>query len=165
MHSAPKMVRTFTVCAATGLLALAAPATAGSAQAVMPVTLTVTSTCSVSGAPMIFSMDSADTAALAQASVVLECSPGVAFDIAMDAGVNAKGATRRMRDAAGNHVAYEIYRDAAHRSRWGWQAGTDTMGGEAVKGGSLILTAYGELTSKPAAPGLYSDTVVVTVNF
>lgn len=133
----------------------------------MPVTLTVTDSCAVSAGPMVFAMDKNAAGATAQSAIALECSPGAAFEIAMDTGTHAAGQTRRMQSTAGEYVGYEIYSDPARRTRWGGLAGVDTVGGRAAKGAQLAFTAYGEVTNPDGRvnPGTYSDMVVVTVNF
>lgn len=146
--------------------ALAAPAEAGQATAVMQVRATVVESCSVSADMMDFALDNAPGArAEGQAAVALSCNGPAAYEIALDAGQN--GAREMVDPATGESLAYEIYSDAARTTRWGDALGVDTVAGTAGDDGTAQLTAYGATLAKAEglAAGTYADSVVVTVNF
>lgn len=148
-------------------LGLSTSALADSSSATMQVSVEVVSGCSISAAPMRFAGD-AGARALAEAELALSCTPGTAFEVALDGGEHARGGLRRMRSAVADaFLDYQIFSDPARRERWGSQRGFDTVGGSAGSDGRVQLTAYGAMRSPAVstAPGHYSDTIVVTVDF
>ncbi len=110
----------------------------------------------------------------AQGSVTLNCSllPGLGlgpYSVALGAGMGGSIAARGMRSGA-FIIPYQLYSDGARTVIWG-----DGTGGSSavssnssvfILGGSLQLTVYGRIGAGiAAAPGTYSDTVVVTLNY
>lgn len=150
-------------------LVQAVPAHAETAGATMAVSATVVETCSVAASPLSFRL--ANTPGLdaqAQSTIALNCNSATGFEIALDPGGNAAGGVRRMVESeSGAALAYEIYSDAARSIPWGDDAGVDTVAGAAGPGRGVVFTAYGSIVPSMAqlAPGRYTDTVVVTVNF
>lgn len=156
------------ILAAACLLA-AGSAQAGTATTTMPVAAVVTNGCAVAASPMIFVIPTASSVINtdATATIAMACTPGVAFDVALDNGRNANGSSRRMLNAqGGKYLAYDVYRNAARTAAWGAAAGR-TVTGIATGNGRLTLVAYGRVRSNPSllVTGNYADSVTVTVNF
>lgn len=102
-------------------------------------------------------------------NIRIRCPYGTRWNIGLDNGQNADGTTRRMKNAAGQYIAYELYREASMRLRWGNIIGTNT-----VSGTNQILSAadaiiYGVVKAPGAgsmpAPGEYTDIVKITMTF
>jgi spore coat protein U-like protein len=100
------------------------------------------------------------------ASVSVNCSSGSAYTIALSGGSYLSGTQRRMKSAAGQFIAYSLYKDAALANVWG--DGT-TLGTTASGGGNTGAQSYTVYGRAPAAalppPGSYADSVVVTVSY
>lgn len=99
----------------------------------------------------------------ASTELAINCTPGSTYSISMDGGLS--GATdpeRRLMQSGNNTIAYGLYSDASYSSPWGTTSGTLVSGTGA---GSVRLPVYGRVLPQPAAPGTYSDTVVVTITY
>ncbi|MCD9031468.1 spore coat U domain-containing protein [Luteimonas sp. Y-2-2-4F] len=100
-------------------------------------------------------------------TLTFACTGRTPWQVALDDGLYASGATRRMRlETGGEHyVAYELYRDPARTLRWGATPGSDTATGTGT-GSAQSLTVYGRVPAVQVAPaGDYRDTVTVTVTY
>lgn len=150
-------------------LVQAVSAQAETTSATMAISATVVETCSVAASPLSFRLaNTPGLSATAQSTIALSCNSATGFEIALDPGANAAGDIRHMVDmASGAALEYEIYSDAARSSPWGNNAGVDTVAGAAEAGRDVVLTAYGSIVPSMVelAPGTYTDTIVVTVNF
>jgi spore coat protein U-like protein len=110
----------------------------------------------------------------AQGSVTAQCTPLTPYNIALNAGANASTAndvnTRRMKHIDGtvttnNHVAYQLYQNAARSTVWGSTVGTNTL---AATGNGLnqAYPVYGRVanpSANNAAAGAYLDTITATI--
>jgi spore coat protein U-like protein len=64
-----------------------------------------------------------------------------------------------------NTTTYSVYRNSGHSQVWGNTTGTDTQSGTGT-GSSQSLTVYGRVPSQTTPPpGIYTDTIVVTVTY
>ena len=101
----------------------------------------------------------------ATTTLALSCGPSVAYSVAMDNGQNYNG-QRRMYGVQGKarYVDYELYRNAARSQVWGATAGT-TVNGTTPANGKVTLTVYGRIPNTKIFATVYTDTVMVTVNF
>lgn len=106
----------------------------------------------------------------ATGSLVVNCSQGTPYTIALNAGSNSSSATasatnRRMTDGT-NFVPYGLYRDAARSEFWGDVVGTDVLSGTGTAA-SVNVPVYGRVlaasTNVPA--GTYSDVVTATITY
>lgn len=100
-------------------------------------------------------------------AIVVRCPVGTEWRLGLSNGNHPDGTTRRMRSASGQYVTYELYRDGARTQRWGNTVDTDTASGNG-QGESTAITqiVYGQVPAQPTAtPGLYSDTVTVTLTY
>src|SRR2546430_3148028 len=86
-------------------------------------------------------------------TVSINCTKGTGGVIALNLGVNASGAVRRMQDvgAAGNYLTYEIYTDGARTTVWN-AVNPLTLGPSVSKNPALSATAYGRITARQDPP-------------
>ncbi|WP_275545262.1 spore coat U domain-containing protein [Pseudomonas sp. Marseille-Q0931] len=103
-------------------------------------------------------------------SIVLQCSPGTAVTLSLNAGLNASsvGSGRYLARGA-ERLRYQLYQDAARSVIWG-----DGNNGGArlsinfpVGGATQTFTVYARLFSVSPLPsaGFYTDTITVTVSY
>jgi spore coat protein U-like protein len=140
----------------------------------MNVSVSVGHSCTMDSNPMAFGayngvVANASAALEATATVVSTCTSGAAALITMNAGASAGSGSaaapvRRMTAGAGKYLVYQVYSDDARGTVWGNTASTGVaLTGTGV---SQILTAYGSVPSaQPAAQGVYSDQITVTVTY
>jgi spore coat protein U-like protein len=156
--------------AATAVIAFAAaasqPAAASTASATMSVSATVLATCTVTSTPLAFGNYSGAT--LNQtATVGVFCTNGTTYTVALGngSGTGATAAARLMSGTGGSTLSYSIYSDSARSSVWGSTTGTNTVSGTG-NGALQSITAYGAIPASQApSPGIYSDTVTVTLTY
>ena len=140
----------------------------------MSVSTTVRHACSIDTTPMAFGtydgvVANASSALHATATVISTCTSGSAAQITMNGGASAgSGSTdvpvRRLTAGASEYLVYQVYSDVARGTVWGNTAST----GVAFTGTGVpqILSAYGSvLAAQPAALGVYSDQLVVTITY
>jgi len=155
--------------AVLGVLALSlasTPAAASTATATFLVSTSVAATCTVSTTPLSFG---SYTGVLSQATATgtITCTNTTPYNIGLSAGLST-GATvtsRKMTGPAGALLAYSLFSDSGRTLNWGVTIGTDTV---AVVGNGLgqPVTVYGQIPAgQYFAPGLYSDTITVTVTY
>ena len=159
---------------ALGSAALSADTYADTVTSTMSVSATVGHSCSIDSNPMAFGaydrvVANASTALEATATVVSTCTSGAAALITMNAGASAGSGSadapvRRMTAGAGEYLVYQVYSDVARGTVWGNTAPTGVaLTGTGV---SQTLTAYGSvLAAQPAAQGVYSDQLGVTITY
>lgn len=101
-------------------------------------------------------------------TVEWRCSQGTTAFVAIDAGVRGD---RTMINGAGDTLAYELYKEAAHTNIWG-DTGADrlTVTGTGIDADPTVydtVDVHGLVTTAAidaAAVGNYSDTVNVTIS-
>ncbi|MDB5543934.1 MAG: spore coat protein u [Hyphomicrobiales bacterium] len=131
------------------------------------VTGTVTANCSVSATNLVFPQQSVIRNPVdAQSDIFVTCTTSAPYWIGLDGGSSAAAdPTQRMMSRAGQTITYGLYRDPARLLPWGADKDVNTASGT----GSAISTTfpvYGRIPAQSTpAPGMYQDTVVVTVNF
>lgn len=107
-------------------------------------------------------------------AVNVSCTKGSAYTVGMGDGQNVSGTRRRMKSAAGNFLAYDIFKSAGS-VRWG-SVGTaarrsstdaDVNPGLGTGTGSQIFNYNAKVYTDQATPpaGLYQDNVVLDVQF
>lgn len=143
--------------------------TAGSTTPTFPFTTTaqVTTNCKINTASDLNfgDVEGFMTAPVNQTSQIsLECVGGTAWKLGLNNGSNASGTQRRMKDAAGNFVLYELYRESSRSTRWGNTLNADTVSGTGT-GTTQLVTVYGQVPVQTATPGNYSDTITVTITY
>jgi len=136
-------------------------------------------TCTVSSTAAAFGtyapLPGSGSAVSTTATVTVVCNPGVisvniSYVIAFSIGGAASYATRSMGGAS-PRLRYQLYRDSGDTQIWGdGTAGTYTVADGYTLG--LILpitrtyTAYGLIAANtPAAVGMYTDTIMITLTY
>ena len=159
---------------ALGSAALSVDTYADTVTSTMSVSATVGHSCSIDSNPMAFGaydrvVANASTALEATATVVSTCTSGAAALTTMNAGASAGSGSadapvRRMTAGAGEYLVYQVYSDVARGTVWGNTAPTGVaLTGTGV---SQTLTAYGSVpAAQPAAQGVYSDQLSVTITY
>ena len=159
---------------ALGSAALSVDTYADTVTSTMSVSATVGHSCAIDSNPMAFGaydrvVANASTALEATATVVSTCTSGAAALITMNAGASAGSGSadapvRRMTAGAGEYLVYQVYSDVARGTVWGNTAPTGVaLTGTGV---SQTLTAYGSVpAAQPAAQGVYSDQLSVTITY
>ncbi len=149
---------------ALGLFAL--PAGAATATSSFAVSATVASTCLVSATSLGFGSYSG-LVAPATSTVSVTCTNTTPYNVGLSAGLGT-GATvtaRKMTGPASALLSYGLFQDAGHTLGWGVTAGTDTVAGTG-NGATQPITVYGQIpTAQYVAPGVYADTITVTVTY
>lgn len=153
--------------AALGLLAPVAPAFAGSDSDSFTVSATVLDSCSVNANDLAFGNYDpvASTPLDASTTIVVTCTNGTDYDVALDAGIGAGATVGARRMSAGADVLeYSLFTDASRSDLWG-EAGGDLV---SATGSGLAQThhVYGRVPVNQDAPaGDYEDTITVTVTY
>lgn len=156
----------------TGVSLPAVDAMAGSATSNMPVTATITTSCTLSAGTLAFGtydpiVANAATPLDATALLTSTCTSGATATISLAEGANAAGGSTptvplRQLASAANRLAYFLYSDSGRTTVWN-NTGVATPTGT---GAGVTNTVYGRIPAgqnKPA--GSYTDTVVATINF
>lgn len=139
----------------------ASPAAADDRQ--LQVSAIVLPSCAVEAAPLAFGAVSASEERVdAQSSIRLDCTPDLAFTVALDGGRN--GDRHMTGDSTGALLGYEIYTDATRTRRWGGRGG-GAVSAIAPGDGVVEYPVYGRLAANNATADRYSDVVTVTVEF
>lgn len=144
------------------------PAIGGTATGDLAVQTTINATCAIEQVPVVDfgTRTSVLTAVDLVLSIGVRCTTGAPYSIALDAGVGV-GATTGLRRMTGPvQWGYSLFSDAARSAVWGDTAGqlvTGTGTGGLVSH-PLYARAYRQ-SGSVATPGLYTDTVTVTLSF
>lgn len=131
----------------------------------MPVTITVTNTCTVAAGTLAFGTQTLAAAADASANITVTCSNRGAYTLAFGDGNFVNGGQRRMEHTdAGitQHINYDLFSDAGRTTALTTLGGTSTGGGTGD-----VRTIFGRVPSGQAnkETGNYADSVVVTLTF
>jgi spore coat protein U-like protein len=95
------------------------------------------------------------------------CTAGEGYEIGLSAGtsVGATTTTRAMTGPGGATLAYGLFQDSDRTINWGDILDTDTVSAIGT-GTSQSFTVFGRIPAGPnLAPGLYQDTITVTLSF
>ncbi len=138
----------------------------------LDVAATIVSACTVTATGVTFPASDGTSYGYANGDVTVNCSGGVAYNIALDAGLNynAQGiAYRNVSDGAGSNIIYGLYKENTSWTLWGDADYDNTYPGGASladtgSGADQPHTVYGDL-NYATVPGTFSDTVNVTVNY
>jgi spore coat protein U-like protein len=150
--------------AAALTLALAAgPARAGSATNDLTVTANVVGSCTIAAATLDFSDYDATTDAIAETDIVVSCTNGTTYSIALE-GTNAD---RSMSGGAGESLNYDLFSDAARTVAWDFSTPVSATATSPGPGPSdYPVPVYGRIPAgQPVSPGVYGDVLTMTVNF
>lgn len=136
------------------------------ASATFPVNGSVSPTCSVSSGTLDFGDYATAAAALGTATVSVNCSSGAPYNISLGGGQNLNGTTRRMARSGGGFLNYELFSNALRTLAWGDGTGTGAKVSGTGSGASQSRTIYGRIPAgQSAAPGSYTDSVLITVDY
>jgi spore coat protein U-like protein len=160
--------------AAGVLTAAAAAAFAGAASTSFMVSATVESACAVSANPLSFgSYRPGQGSALANTTLAVRCARGTPFTVALDAGSGGSSVARRLMTFGSYRLEYNLYTTPARTTVWGdgTQSSATVSGtGHGLSiGQAIVQTVYGQVPdivgNQDLAPGLYTDTIRVTVSY
>lgn len=142
-----------------------APAGGSVAQSSFAVGATVSANCLIEVDDIDFGQQGIiDAEVTAVGEVRATCTPDTSYTITMDGGLSGVAdPEQRLMLSGSNSIAYGLYADANHSSPWGAGAGTVVSGTGA--GDVQTLQVYGRVAPQSAAPGYYTDTVVVTISY
>jgi spore coat protein U-like protein len=146
--------------------AIAASPTTGS----FDVQLTIEADCSMAtGAVLNFGTTGTLVANVDQSTTIaITCTKTTNYTIALNAGANAGtpgDVSTRLMVNGSEDISYNLYTNAGRTTVWGNTVGTDTVAATG-DGDAQIYTVYGRVgpqTTPP--PGLYEDTITVTMAF
>jgi spore coat protein U-like protein len=160
-------------CLAVSLLTTSYGSAAATTDAALAVSVTVSATCTVAANPLFFGSYFPGGGSLnANTTLLVRCSRGAPFTVAMDAGGSGNLLERLMTQGSSS-LEYNLYTTAARTTLWGnGSAGSAVVSGtgRGLAGNEAITeTVYGELPDNAAnqllASGTYSDTIRVTVSY
>lgn len=139
-----------------------------SSSSVIVVSATAVESCSVETSDLAFGTYDPLTpvATDALSGVVVTCTPGVVYDVGLNAGAGAGATTAARRMTLGEqNLIYSLYRDTARSLPWGDQVGVDSVAGVG-SGVPVSHKIYGRIPARQTIrSGHYVDTVVVTVYY
>lgn len=143
-----------------------APSAQGTtATTTIAVSATVLSFCSISALPLAFGNYSGSLLS-ASTTVSVTCTVGTTFNIGIDAGLGTGASvTERKMQSGANTLSYGLYSNAGATTVIGSTIGTNTISNTGT-GSSQTITVYGQVPAAQAvAPGVYTDTVTVTITY
>jgi spore coat protein U-like protein len=131
------------------------------------VSATVPTSCYVTATPLDFgTVGLLQTNVDAPGTIGVQCTNAVPYTVGLDGGqTGATDPTQRKMSKGSEQVTYGLYRNAARSLAWGNITGTNTVAGV---GNATVqnITVYGRVPAQTTpSPGLYADTVVVTVTY
>ena len=132
----------------------------------VPIRGSVAPSCAITASPLAFGTYAPSAARDATATIAVNCSRTAPYQISLDGGQNAIGATRRMAGPAGSFVGYGLYSNSARTTAWGDGGATGARRGGTGSGAAQNLIVYGRMpAAQYSRPGGYSDSVFVTVEY
>ena len=163
---------TWTSALAIGGAGFAVTGSADMKTATFGVSATVTKSCDVSGTALGFGAVNVLTGANVDATATLTatCTSGSAFTIGLSAGTSpgATTASRMMTQSADNtkRLSYTLSAVAPGGANWGG-AGEPGIASSTGSGSGQPITVYGRIPAGQTATsmGLYSDTIIATIDF
>ena len=98
----------------------------------------------------------------ATTTISVACAPGIDYAISIDGG-GSGDPDHRVMTSGQRSVAYGLFKDAGHSDNWGM----DSEATQPVSGDGTVhdSTVFGRIPPQSAAPGSYSDRVVVTIEY
>ncbi len=149
-------------------VSFATVADAGTTSTTLSVTADVLPSCSVTTQPVVFGDLISGTSATG--SVDVTCSIGLAYTIALDAGLYFDGVDRNVESfSSPNQSRYTLRDGTGSGPIWGDSGFGNTHPGSPVLGtGSGVVqahTVFGHVQITSTIPGAYADVVNVTVHF
>ena len=155
------------------LIAPAANGYAATATTTFIVSATVLKVCTVTATNLGFGNYTPGSGAIAATSTVgVNCSNSTAYTVDLNVGSTSGGTfAQRLLANGANTLQYNLYTNNTHTTIWGDTTGgtSDQSGTGAGLGTVQNFTVYGNLpdsaTNQGAVPGVYTDTITVTVAY
>ena len=136
------------------------------ATGTVSVTALVSPICSVTAGTLGFGPYSGAASLTAAAAVTVNCSSGGTYQVALGAGGNLSGGSRRMAGPASSFLAYQLFRDSARTLAWGDGSALGARVSGTGSGGAQTLAVYGRIPAgQSVTVGSYTDSVLVTVEY
>ena len=132
----------------------------------LEITATVASACTVATTPIDFGMyDGPEITTTG--TITVTCNSGVPYQVGLDSGLHFDTANRHMASSTGDMLLYYLSHIGVE---WGDEGVTGTYPAPAVNGtgaGAAATYTVDALVwaDQPVPPGVYADTVTVTVAF
>jgi spore coat protein U-like protein len=144
------------------------PAIGGTATGDLAVQTTINATCAIEQVPVVdFGTRTSVPAPLDFVfSIGVRCTAGAPYSIALDAGVGVAATTALRRMTGPVQWGYTFFSNASRSMIWGDTAGQLVTG--TGTGGLVSHPLYGRVygqSGSVATPGLYTDTVTITLSF
>lgn len=145
------------------------PTMAATATGNLTVRITIQAQCVItSAADLDFGTQGVITTTLIPTTTIgVQCTAGQTYNIGLSAGAGSGATTalRYMTGPASAVIGYSLYRDNLRSLPWGVTIGTDTVS-DTGTGSVRNATVYGEVKAQTTpAPGVYTDTVAITVTY
>jgi spore coat protein U-like protein len=141
----------------------------GTLQNSLPVSVNVVATCVATTSPVDFGNVDLQSQAMAAGQIQVKCNGQVPYDIVLDAGLHYDGYWRGIANGA-QRIQYGLYDsnnkewgDNGYENTYPWGFAVPSVG----NGAWQTYSVTGKLFPGPVlvAPGLYTDTVQVTLHF
>ncbi|MBF8748041.1 SCPU domain-containing protein [Pseudomonas putida] len=161
-------------CSGIGIGSICLGRDIGSGSQTLSVTLTVSNDCQITtpninfaSAPVVAGFGTVNQ------SISLSCTKGSSYTVGLDDGQNVSGGRRRMKSAANNYLAYDIFKSAG-TVRWGSvssarrsSSDADVNPGVGTGTGSQVFNYNAKIYTDQATPpaGSYTDSVILDVQF
>jgi spore coat protein U-like protein len=150
-------------------ISLSGAAYGATATEFLNVSANVVPACTVSTTAVNFGDTDGSADVFANGDVTVNCSSGIQYNIALDAGLNYDLISRRVSDGV-NYIRYELYKDAANANQWADSdfANTYPFGlsvPDTGDGTDQPHIVYGYLSSPSGPVGTYTDVITVTVHY
>jgi spore coat protein U-like protein len=161
-------------CSGIGLGNICLGRDTGSGNQTLTVTMTVSNDCQITTPSINFG--SAPVVAgfgTVSQGISLSCTKGSSYTVGLDDGQNASGGRRRMKSAANNYLAYDIFKSAG-AVRWGSltsarrsSSDADVNPGVGTGTGSQVFNYNAKVYTDQATPPAttYTDNVILDVQF
>lgn len=130
------------------------------------VSLQVAKDCLVSAQNINFGSQGFLSANVDQAGqVTVTCSPATPYTVGLGNGVTGTGPTTRRMTKGAEFITYGLYKDTARVVPWGNVIPTNTVAGTGA-GLAQNIPVYARIPPQTTpSPGIYNDTIVVTVTY
>jgi spore coat protein U-like protein len=147
-------------------LVLLLPSIGLAGSAPLEVRVTVIDSCAIDSVSTLqfpsYTANSAQ-AVVGKADMLVHCAAGTPVEISLDAGENASGGLRRMRNGD-SLIQYNLYTDSGYGTVWGNASFGEGPLAATILFNSSIFTIRGRIPAAQAVPaGNYSDTVTITM--
>lgn len=141
------------------------PAGGSSAETIFSIQATVSPNCLVQTTDIDFGQHGViDADVTAVGEVRVTCTPNTDYTVSLGGGLSsATDPEQRFMRSGDNIIVYGLYADANHTSPWGASARTLVPG--IGVGTAQSLQVYGLVRPQASVPGVYADTVVVTITY